>query len=168
MSFVILSGPGDFFSCSVARAVSSSATIKGEFIIGCPDVLIQSCRAFLTASFLFNGTYMSLVSAYWLMRRSAAFSPVSSSSYCWRVMGVFLLPSSFMALVNFQSLLPSLFRFICSIFSRHHRLALRTMAFLCLAVAAFRAMMFSTVGLFSVFSLASAISSSTCCSDSLQ
>ena len=46
------------------------------------------------------------------MRKSAACSPVSSS-FCWRVMGVLLLLSSFMALVSLQSLLQSLSRFGC-------------------------------------------------------
>ena len=66
-------------------------------------------------------------------------------------MGVLLLLSSFMALVIFQRLLSSSTRSSCSVSSTP------ASSCLCLAVAAFRAMLFSTVGLFYVFSLASAI-----------
>ena len=49
------------------------------------------------------------------LNRSAAFLPVSSPSLRWRVMGVLLLLSSFMAMVNLQSLFPSLSRFSYSV-----------------------------------------------------
>ena len=44
------------------------------------------------------------------------FLPVNSSSLCLRVMRVFLLLSSLMALVNLQILFPSVSRFSCSFY----------------------------------------------------
>ena len=69
---------------------------------------LSSCRAFLASSFLSHGTCLALVFAYRLVRRSAAFLSVSSSSFSWRVMGV--LCRSRVMRTGFWSLLPSWFR----------------------------------------------------------
>ena len=92
--------------------------------------------------------------------------PVDSSSLCCLVIGVFLRLSSFMTLVNLQSLIPSSFKFNCSacyssIVSSDKKLSM-------VSCGHFQGYAFSTVELFAVFSKASAISFSSCRSLSVQ
>ena len=85
ISFVMLSGPGAFFSFSIVKASSSSLVTNGEFVVDSSWWTRLACCSSLISLLLSVRTCRSLISAYYLTRMLAACSPAHSFPSCSRM-----------------------------------------------------------------------------------
>ena len=151
ISFVILSGRGDYLLLKILEASSSSLILKDLFMYS----FVAGSVCFISS----RNSFFRLVHSD-LQGSLQLFFPVilSSPKACWIQMGADLVSSLFIALASFQSLFPSLLRL--SVFSLQLFLAAWMSVFLYLAQEALWEILFSTVGMFSTSSLVLQTSSS--------
>ena len=170
-SFGTLSVPGAFFVFSSFRLASSSSIVMGAVITSSSGSLKLSrcfCCIFFTAFLCALLIGMFDISENSFIRWFAAFFPVSTLSSIAIDRGEFLFGSPLRDFVRFHNFLPLFSKSKLAVFSCQAFLIAAIVSLLYFAGAAFKAMLFSTVGSISVLFLAADTSSCSSFSSSDQ